>query len=98
MLTKYEPWSVKNDKMDAWGIKITEGKFKDAVISFTSIDLKEDKDLEVDFHIVNSPSEDKDYTSEEFNQVLEAIINDIIRKAMDEFDQNRNSNSTKSST
>ena len=100
MLMKYEPWSVKNEKIDAWGIKFLSGNFADTVISFTTIDLKENSnDMVVDYHVINPPTDPlANLSSEEFKNELEEIINDILRKAMDEFNKDRDSYTTESAT
>jgi hypothetical protein len=99
MPVQYEPWSVQNEKLDQWGFRILEGKFNGTLIGITSLELEDNSnELKLDFDFVEKTSgiEDKEYSSKEFNTIMENIINDILFKAMDEY-KNRNGDTAESS-
>jgi hypothetical protein len=98
MQVKYEPWSVKNDKMDLWGFRITEGEYENTVVSIKSVELTDDG-VALDYNYIATPPDktEEDMKTEEFNSVMEFIMNDILKKAIDEF-ENRNSNTSESNT
>jgi len=101
MQTKYEPWALKNEEDDMWGITIVEGKFKDLIIAFNSMNFAEDdQGVNLDYTLYRVPENvDKDIISEdpEFKNVLQYIVEDIIKKAIDEY-ENRKDNSPESSS
>jgi len=98
MQVKYEPWAVQNEKMDAWGFRITEGMYENTVVAIKSVELENDN-LALDFNFVATPADktEDDLNTEEFNSIIEYIVNDILKKALDEF-EDRNSNTSKSDT
>jgi hypothetical protein len=78
----YLPWAVDGK----WGIEIADGKFKDTVIQIENIEFK-DKDSEellVDYHMVNLAEGllEKDYKTNEFFELMQLIISDIIAEAV----------------
>jgi hypothetical protein len=82
MLVKYSPWRNGEDQ---WGVKIEEGKFADTTISINSIALgKDETSLEVDFNFLTiTPETDPEKThKQDFDAVLQPIIEDIIRAAV----------------
>lgn len=100
MPVKYEPWGLKSEDKELWGIRILEGKFENTVLSFNDVALKEEEDsnLMLDYSVVQTPENMmENYMSEdpEFKAIMGEILEDILRKAMDEY-ENRESNSTKS--
>ena len=98
MLVKYEPWH-HSDK--AWGIKIVEGKFVDTIISINNVELGPDERglMTLDFAFINKTKglQEEEFKSEEFNLVMEKVLNDIIEKAINLYDEDRDSNTTESS-
>jgi len=98
MLVKYNPFSIKKDDIDAWGFVIAEGTYRDVTIQINNLGIKDNSnDFELDFHIISKPDTitDKDLQSTTFNIVVENILNDIIKNALDEY-ENRESNNSKS--
>jgi|688.fasta_scaffold1054659_2 hypothetical protein len=99
MQAQYEPWHL-NEK--AWGIKVTGGKFKDTVISIDTVEFEPDSDgmMTLDFHFINKTSglPEREFNSIEFNSLMEKILNDIIKRAVDEFDQDRDDNLSESNS
>lgn len=99
MQVMYKPWSISNEKLDTWGFEITEGKFHDTIVSITSVEIKdENNDLTVDYGLVQKTIglNAEEFDSEFFKNTMEWVINDILKKAMDEY-EDRNSSSTESS-
>ena len=98
MPVKYKPWSVQNEKADLWGVELLEGEYAGAVIAITSLAMEDDSDgtMALDFNMVKIPEgKEIDIKSDSFNETLSGVVNDILTKAINEF-ENRNSNSTKS--
>jgi len=95
MQVQYEPWHL-NEK--AWGIKFTGGKFKDTIISIDTLDFEPDHEgmMTLDFHFINKTSglPEREFNSIEFNSLMEKILNDILKRAIDEFDNNRESDTS----
>jgi hypothetical protein len=98
MPVKYKPWSIANEKTDLWGFELLEGEFAGTTIAITSLSMENSDDgtIALDFTVFKQP-EDKeiDTQSDSFNEALNGVVNDILTKAINEF-ENRNSNSTKS--
>ena len=98
MPVKYKPWSIENEKTDVWGFELLEGEFAGTTIAITSLSMENSDDgaIALDFTVFKQP-EDKeiDTQSDNFNETLSGVVNDILKKAMNEF-ENRNSNSAKS--
>jgi hypothetical protein len=93
MQVQYEPWN----RGEAWGFKITNGKYENTIISINNIELNEDSSCALDFNFYEKTYglSEGDFSSEEFNSDMSSIINDILKKAVDEH-ENRDSNTTES--
>ncbi len=78
----YLPWAVDGK----WGIEIAEGKYKDTVIQIENIEFKEknSEELLVDYHMINIPEGviESDYKTNEFFELMQLIISDIIAEAI----------------
>lgn len=98
MQVKYEPWRIVKDDKDVWGVRITEGTFNELTLAINDVKMEEDSTVSVDYDIVYSliPTEEVS-DSDEFNQVLSYIIQDILIKAMNAH-EDRNRNSSESTT
>jgi len=99
MPVKYEPWSVRNGKQDLWGIKLLEGEFAGTTISINSVEMDDnsgDGTAALDFNFIERPKgkSEADLNSEEFNRTIAEVINDILAKAINEF-ENRTGDSAK---
>jgi hypothetical protein len=97
MPVKYKPWTIQENNIDAWGFIIEDGRYADTVISINDIKLLEDVDgVNLDYNVYKKPesltnvniSEEQD-----FNNILQYIIEDIIKKAIDEHDNRKDSTS-----
>lgn len=101
MQVQYEPWH-HND--NAWGVKITGGRFEGTVISINTLDLAPDDSgmMSLDFNFINKTSgvPEEEFNSPLFNTLMEKILNDILEKAIElhEHEKDRDSNITESST
>lgn len=93
----FKPWAVG----DKWGVEITSGLFEGTVIQITEVKLveKEDGNVEMDYHRINTPAHlsESDFEGSNFSSVMSSIINQILLEAVQEYEQNRNNDSTKSS-
>jgi hypothetical protein len=98
MQVKYEPWIVKTNEQEVWGIKITDGKYNGTSFSINELDQDEgSKDLQLDYTVIASPEgmTVEEVNGPEFEKILSEIMTDIIIKAADEY-ENRKSNSPES--
>lgn len=91
MLVKYEPWAITNEKGDLWGFKLLEGKYSGTIISINSVEMDDKSDdgtVALDFNFIQRPKgkTEEDLNSSEFNGVIADIINDILAKAINEFE------------
>ena len=82
----YRPWAVDNAR---WGVEITQGEYKDAVIQIEEVDFKDDTsgELQVDFHIVNFPDGmvKEDFDKANFVELFQLIISDILSRAIEDY-------------
>jgi hypothetical protein len=98
MQVKYEPWVIKTNDQEVWGIKITDGKYNGTSFSINELDIEDgNKDLQLDYTVIASPEgiAVEEVKGPEFEKVLNEIMTDIITKAVDEY-ENRKSNSPES--
>lgn len=99
MQVKYEPWSIKKDDKDVWGIRILEGKFTELTISINDIVVTEDQDnsVSLDYDVIYSliPANELE-NDPEFTETMSFVMQDVLVKAMNEY-ENRNNNPAKSS-
>jgi len=89
MLAKYSPWHL-SDK--AWGFKIEDGEYAGTTISINDLSLPNDgSEMVLDFNYVTFPKgkKEKDMNNESFNLVINYIMNDILTKAIKEFEGNK---------
>lgn len=90
----YKPWFVGED----WGFEIVDGEFKDVCLQISKCEFRdEDQDgnFTLEYHTVRKPEAltDEDLLKPEFQAVVEVIINDILREAIDHYEQTRNNDS-----
>jgi|694.fasta_scaffold01926_5 hypothetical protein len=87
MLVKYSPWRHGEE---VWGVKIEEGQFNETVISINSIDLSdESNDVAIDFNFLSTtPGTDPERNDKDaFDGILAPIIEDIIHKAVQHYQE-----------
>jgi len=100
MQVAFEPWVVKNEDNDAWGFKILDGRFAGAVIGVNEFKLADEEKGEaaLDFNFIQKPIDatDEELTSQEFNDTISSIINEILTRAIEQYEyETRKDNSTK---
>ena len=94
----FKPWFVGND----WGFEIIDGEFNGVTVQIAKLDWPDEgsNELALDYHVVHKPEliTDEDIKSDTFKAVVEVIINDILREAIDELKQAGNNGSTEPGT
>ena len=94
----FKPWFVGND----WGFEIIDGEFNGVTIQIQKLELpnEETNELALDYHVVHKPEliTDEDIKGDKFKAVVEVIINDILREAINDVKQTRDNDSKESST
>ena len=90
---KYEPWAVRDNTTELWGVKILEGEFDGVALSFNDFDTKENNQMMLDYTVFQVP---EGKTKEQiegpaFDVVLHDIVLDILEKALEHENRNRNS-------
>lgn len=96
MQVNYEPWKLQKEGKEYWGVRILDGKFKELTIAINDVKMDEDDSVSVDYDVVYSAVPTKEVTeSTEWNEVLSYVIQDILVKAMNEY-ENRERNSEQS--
>jgi len=96
MQVKYEPWVLKTEDNEVWGVKILDGEFAGCAFAINELDEKEgSKELILDYNVVQPPENKsvEDAGGPNFDAVLNFIIQDILQKAIDEY-ENRKGNLT----
>ena len=97
MLVKYKPWTIQENGIDAWGFIIEEGRYTDTVISINDIKFLEAVDgVNLDYNIYRKPESLNDINiseEQDFNTILQYILEDVIKKAIDEYDNRKDSTS-----
>lgn len=100
MPVQYEPWGFKDEEqqVDLWGVKLLGGNFAGTTISINSVEMEDNNEnVKLDFTFIRKPEgkTEEQLTSEEFNNIMAEVINDILRKTINEF-ENRDGNFTES--
>ena len=94
----FKPWFVGND----WGFEIIDGEFNGVTVQIAKLDWPDEgsNELALDYHVVHKPElvTDEDIKSDTFKAVVEVIINDILREAINELKQAGNNSSTEPGT
>ena len=94
----FKPWFVGND----WGFEIIDGEFNGVTVQIIKLDWPDEgsNELALDYHVVHKPEliTDEDIKSDTFKAVVEVIINDILREAINELKQAGNNGSTEPGT
>ncbi len=94
----FKPWFVGED----WGFEIIDGEYKGVTAQIKSLNWPDENtnELALDYHIVHKPEliTDEDIKGDTFKAVMELIINDILREAIDELKQTRDNDSKESGT
>lgn len=90
----YRPWFIGEKD---WGFEIIDGEFSGIVVQVESVEFssKEDGSVDLNYHIINQPEDtrDLDTKGDLFAGTVEIIINDILREAVNHYEQTRSNNS-----
>ena len=83
------------------GFEIIDGEYNGVTVQIEKLDWPDEgsNELALDYHVVHKPEliTDEDIKSDTFKAVVEVIINDILREAINEFKQTGNNDSKESS-
>ena len=94
----FKPWFVGEKD---WGFEIIDGEYNGVTVQIEKLDWPDEgsNELALDYHVVHKPElvTDEDIKSDTFKAVVEVIINDILREAINEFKQTGNNDSKESS-
>lgn len=95
----YRPWFVGEKD---WGFEILDGEYSGIVVQIESVEFSEKKDgtVDLEYHIIKQPEDtrDLDLKGDLFARTVEIIINDILREAIDNYEQTRNNDSAEPSS
>lgn len=86
----FRPWFVgEND----WGFEIIDGEFRDVALQITKLEFGENEagNLVLEYNVVHKPEliSDEDLKGEKFEAIVELVINDILREAVQAHEQAR---------
>ena len=95
----YIPWFGETEE---WGVEIVDGEFAGVVVKFNNLNIsKSDKGgVDVDLDIIKQPEDRKEVDTENplFNHTIELIINDILKEAIEIYEQTRTDNTEEPSS
>ena len=92
----YKPWFVGEKD---WGFEIVDGEYRGVVVQIEKLDFPNEgsDQLVLDYHTITQPeSIPIDTSSETFKAVIELIINDILREAINDHKQAGDNDTTES--
>lgn len=94
----YRPWF--GEEKEDWGIEIIDGDYSGVVVKFNNLNLSESENggVDVDLDIIKQPEtiEKVDTQNPLFNHTIEIIINDILKEAIEIYEQTRTDDTEKS--
>ena len=95
----FKPWFVGEKD---WGFEIIDGEYKGVTVQIEKLDWPDEgkSELALDYHVVYKPEiiTDEDIAGDKFKVIIEVIINDILKEAIDDLKQTRDYDTTESST
>jgi hypothetical protein len=95
----YRPWFVGETD---WGVEFLSGDFRGLAIQIEKMDFGKDQEGKIDFdyHIVHKPDiiTKEETSTAQFEALLELVINDILKEAMENYDKTGNDDSKESNT
>ena len=95
----FKPWFVGEKD---WGFEIIDGEYKGVTVQIEKLDWPDEgkSELALDYHVVHKPEiiTDEDITGDKFKVIIEVIINDILKEAIDDLKQTRDYDTAESST
>lgn len=94
----YRPWFVGEED---WGFEIVDGEFSGIVVQIESVEFSKETagGVDLNFHVIKQPEDDReiDVKGDMFTRTVELIINDILREAIENYEQTGANNSSESS-
>ena len=94
----FKPWFVGEKD---WGFEIIDGEFNGVAVQIEKLEFPDEgsDQLALDYHVVHKPEliTEEDVKSDTFKAVIEVIINDILREAINDHKQAGDNNFTESS-
>lgn len=95
----YRPWFVGEKD---WGFEFISGEFNGVVVQVEGLEFsdKNDGSVDLNFHVVMKPEHlsEMEVKGELFNQTIEVVINDILKEALDHYEQTGSNNTEESSS
>ena len=95
----FKPWFVGSND---WGFEIIDGEFKGVTVQIEKLDWPDDdkSELALDYHVVHKPEliTEEDIKGDTFKVIIEIIINDILKEAINDLEQTRNNDTTEPCT
>lgn len=92
----YKPWFLEDQR---WGFEVISGDFQDVVVEVSKLEFTNEEagNFDIEYHIINKPSlvTEEDVKGDLFKSTFELIINDIVREAIETFDENHRNDNTK---
>lgn len=93
----YKPWFAGEKD---WGFEIIDGEFSGVIVQVESLEFsdKNDSSVDLNFHVIMKPEnmEEISVKGDLFNNTVELIINDILKEAIDHYEQTRSNDSQES--
>ena len=89
----YVPWFTQKEE-GQWGFEIISGEFKGVVVQIENVAVSnevKDDNLTCDYHVIFKPSilTEEDMQGELFKTQFSLIMNDIIKEAIETFEQEK---------
>ena len=89
----FRPWFVGEKD---WGFEIIDGEFSGVTVQIEKLEFPDENssELALDYHVVHKPEliTDEHIKSDMFKVVIELIINDILKEAINDLDKAGNNN------
>ena len=87
----YRPWFVGEKD---WGFEIIDGEFSGVIVQVEQLEFSKNNDgtVDLDYHVIKQPEDDRsiDTSGDMFAKTVELVINDILKEAIDHYEQTRN--------
>lgn len=84
-------WGVDEER---WGFELTNGIYEGTVIQVDQIHLEQvnEGQVNMDYHILSMPAHlnESDYKNDNFQTVMNEVINKFLMDAIQDYEQNRN--------
>jgi hypothetical protein len=96
----YAPWFTDNEH---WGVEFLSGEFQGVIVQIEKMEFADNENgVELAYHVISKPEayEEELSGNKLFESQMELVINDILKEALDIFEneQNRNNDTEESST